>query len=77
MVLENAVSWQPYLQAEFSAPYMQQLKQFLRTEKDQHKVIYPHSSNWFHALEATPLEQIKVVLFVLVSIPMLLTDSPA
>ncbi|MFW5447479.1 MAG: uracil-DNA glycosylase, partial [Methylophagaceae bacterium] len=26
------------------------------------KVIYPHSSNWFHALEATPLDEVKVVI---------------
>lgn len=62
MVLDNAPSWQPALQAEFDAPYMQQLRQFLRAEKDAGKVIYPHSSNWFHALEATPLDQVKVVI---------------
>lgn len=62
MVLDNAPSWQPALKAEFDAPYMQQLRQFLRAEKDAGKVIYPHSSNWFHALEATPLDQVKVVI---------------
>ena len=62
MVLENAPSWQRVLDAEFAAPYMQDLKQFLRAEKDKQKVIYPHSSNWFHALETTPLEQVKVVI---------------
>jgi uracil-DNA glycosylase len=62
MVLENAPSWQRALDAEFAAPYMQDLKQFLRAEKDKQKVIYPHSSNWFHALETTPLDQVKVVI---------------
>ncbi|MDH5358632.1 MAG: uracil-DNA glycosylase [Gammaproteobacteria bacterium] len=62
MTLENAPSWLPALNSEFEMPYMKSLKQFLRTQKDQHKVIYPHSSNWFHALEATPLEQVKVVI---------------
>ncbi len=62
MVLENAPSWQPALSAEFELPYMQSLKQFLRAEKDVHKVIYPHSSNWFHALETTPLDEVKVVI---------------
>jgi uracil-DNA glycosylase len=38
------------------------LKRFLRAEKDKHKIIYPHSSNWFHALEATPLDKVKVVI---------------
>ena len=62
MALENAPSWQPVLAPEFQQAYMQELKTFLRTEKDQKKVIYPHSSNWFHALETTPLEQVKVVI---------------
>ncbi|MFW5426458.1 MAG: uracil-DNA glycosylase, partial [Methylophagaceae bacterium] len=62
MALENAPSWQPTLNAEFDLPYMQSLKQFLRTEKNSEKVIYPHSSNWFHALEATPLDEVKVVI---------------
>lgn len=62
MSLEAAPSWQPYLQAEFDLPYMQQLKQFLREEKDQRKVIYPHSNDWFHALETTPLDEVKVVI---------------
>ncbi|MDC9725922.1 MAG: uracil-DNA glycosylase [Gammaproteobacteria bacterium] len=62
MVLENAPSWQARLNGEFERPYMQELKQFLRAEKDQKKVIYPHSSNWFHALETTPLDDVKVVI---------------
>lgn len=62
MVLEKAPGWQQALQTEFEAPYMQDLKQFLRSEKDQQKVIYPHSANWFHALEATPLDEVKVVI---------------
>lgn len=62
MVLDDAPSWQQALNDEFSAPYMLELKQFLRAEKDNHKVIYPHSKNWFHALETTPLNQVKVVI---------------
>ncbi|GAA0694237.1 uracil-DNA glycosylase [Marinobacterium maritimum] len=62
MALDSAPSWQSGLQPEFDQPYMQSLKQFLRAEKAAHKVIYPHSSNWFHALEATPLDQVKVVI---------------
>lgn len=62
MALENAPSWQAKLAGEFKLSYMQDLKAFLRAEKDQKKMIYPHSSNWFHALETTPLEQVKVVI---------------
>lgn len=62
MVLEHAPSWQAILAAEFNAPYMQDLKAFLRQEKDQQKKIYPHSADWFHALETTPLDEVKVVI---------------
>lgn len=62
MTLENAPSWQPWLSTEFDAPYMQQLKQFLQNEKAAQKTIYPHSNHWFHALEATPLDRVKVVI---------------
>lgn len=62
MVLDNAPSWQHELQGEFELPYMQKLKEFLLYEKKQNKVIYPHSTNWFHALEATPLDEVKVVI---------------
>lgn len=62
MVLNNAPSWQAVLAKEFDMPYMQALKNFLRSERDAHKIIYPHSSNWFHALEMTPMEDVKVVI---------------
>lgn len=62
MALDNAPSWKPYLDPEFNLPYMQQLKAYLKQRKEAHVAIYPHSSNWFHALEMTPLEQVKVVI---------------
>jgi uracil-DNA glycosylase len=62
VALEKAPSWQPYLSGEFDLPYMQKLKAFLQLEKEQKKVIYPHSSNWFHALEVTSLDDVKVVI---------------
>ena len=60
--LESAPSWKADLAAEFEQPYMQDLRKFLRCENDKHKTIYPHSNNWFHALETTPLDQVKVVI---------------
>ena len=60
--LESAPSWQAVLADQFKQPYMQELQAFLRQEKDQHKVIYPRSEQWFHALEATPLNQVRVVI---------------
>lgn len=62
MALQNAPEWQAWLAEEFVQDYMLQLKAFLQQEKAQHTVIYPHSANWFHALEATPLSQVKVVI---------------
>lgn len=55
-------SWNRYLGAEFEAPYMQALREFLAREKQARKVIYPHSSNWFRAFELTPLDQVRVVV---------------
>lgn len=62
MALENAPAWQAELADQFEQPYMLELKEFLRQEKDLKKIIYPRSESWFHALEATPLDQVKVVI---------------
>lgn len=62
MALQKAAEWQAVLAGEFTQQYMLQLKAFLQQRKAQHTVIYPHSTNWFHALEATPLSQVKVVI---------------
>lgn len=62
MALEQAAEWQAELAGEFAQPYMQQLKAFLQQQKQAQKVIFPHSSNWFHALETTPLSNVKVVI---------------
>ena len=62
MALEQAPEWQAELAAEFEQPYMQKLKAFLLQQKQAHKVIFPHSANWFHALETTPLSEVKVVI---------------
>ncbi|MEX1199248.1 MAG: uracil-DNA glycosylase [Methylophaga sp.] len=62
MALEQAPEWQAQLANEFDQPYMQQLKAFLQQQKQAHKVIFPHSNHWFHALETTPLSKVKVVI---------------
>lgn len=62
MALEQAPEWQAELAGEFKQPYMQQLKAFLQQQKQAQKVIFPHSANWFHALETTPLSEVKVVI---------------
>ncbi len=55
-------SWKAPLQAEFDAPYMAALKDFLVAERDKGKRIFPKGSEWFHALDATPLEKVRVVI---------------
>jgi uracil-DNA glycosylase len=55
-------SWADPLLAEFDKDYMQSLKTYLREEKDKGKVIFPHSSLWFNALNSVPLDQVKVVI---------------
>jgi uracil-DNA glycosylase len=55
-------SWQHVLGTEFDKPYMQQLRLFLRQEKDQKKIIYPKSADVFQAFTLAPLPQVKVVI---------------
>lgn len=55
-------SWQKVLGSEFDKPHMQQLRTFLREEKDKKKIIYPKSSNIFHAFQLTPFDKVEVVI---------------
>lgn len=55
-------TWLQHLSAEFEAPYMQQLKQFLMQEKAAGKVIFPPSKFIFNAFNSTPLDKVKVVI---------------
>lgn len=55
-------SWLTPLKPEFDAPYMQALKRFLVSEKQVGKRIFPPGSEWFHALNTTPLDQVKAVI---------------
>ncbi len=54
--------WRSRLVSEFEKPYMQQLRMFLRQEKDHRKVIYPKSSEVFQSFTLTPYDQVKVVI---------------
>jgi uracil-DNA glycosylase len=55
-------SWLKPLGEEFAAPYMAELKSFLVAERDAGKRIFPKGNEWFHALDATPLDSVRVVI---------------
>ena len=55
-------SWKAPLAAEFAAPYMADLRAFLLAERAAGKRIFPPAKLWFHALDATPLKGVKVVI---------------
>jgi uracil-DNA glycosylase len=54
--------WLSHLQAEFDQPYMRDLKAFLRQRKLQGTEIYPAGRDYFHALDRTPVDRVKVVI---------------
>jgi uracil-DNA glycosylase len=60
--IELDESWLKVLKDEFDKPYMEDLKDFLSLEKQQNRRILPLGSLWFNALNATPLESVKVVI---------------
>jgi uracil-DNA glycosylase len=55
-------NWKRALAAEFASSYMASLKTFLQAEKRAGKVIFPRGSEYFRALDLTPLGQVKVVI---------------
>lgn len=54
--------WLDRLRGEFAEPYMAELRRFLVGEREQGKHIFPKGSNWFRALDLTPLEDVRVVI---------------
>jgi uracil-DNA glycosylase len=55
-------SWKNKLQKTLESDKMSALRDFLRNEKNQGKVILPHSSLWFNALNTISPSQVKVVI---------------
>jgi len=60
--LDLESSWHEILQDEFQKPYMKELLAFLDHEQQAGKEILPKKSLWFHALNLTPLNEVKVVI---------------
>lgn len=55
-------SWKAALAPEFDKPYMAQLRTFLASQKAAGKRIFPKGSEYFRALDLTPLDQVRVVI---------------
>lgn len=55
-------SWKKVLIDEFDKDYMVRLREFLRQEKQQGKVIFPRGDEYFKAFDTTPFEKVKVVI---------------
>ena len=55
-------SWKTRLADEFNKDYMLALQQFLASEQEQGKVVYPAEAERFTALNKTPFEQVRVVI---------------
>lgn len=55
-------SWKAALEPEFSSSYMDALKRFLLSEKERGKRIFPKGSEYFRALDLTPLDEVRVVI---------------
>lgn len=55
-------SWKGLLRAEFDAPYMAALRDFLLAEKAAGKRIFPKGGEWFRALDLTPFDDVRVVI---------------
>lgn len=59
---ELSPSWATHLNSEMEKPYFQDLMKFLESERNAGKKIFPDFSDIFAALNATPLEKVKVVI---------------
>jgi len=62
MDVKIEASWKTALKEVFDQPFFEEIVRFLKTEKAAGKTIYPPGSQIFHAFEATPFKDLKVVI---------------
>lgn len=55
-------SWKTPLTPELSSDYMSKLRNFLVKQKMDGKTIFPKGSEYFRALDLTPLDKVRVVI---------------
>ena len=56
-------SWKNRLLDEFTEDYMTGLRRFLIERKRSGATVYPPGKQIFNALDSTPFEKVKVVIF--------------
>jgi len=62
MDVKIEASWKELLKDEFKKPCFEQIALHLKTEKSQHKTIYPPGQFIFNAFNTTPIDQVKAVI---------------
>jgi len=60
--IQLEASWKARVGEYLARPEMKELSAFLRSEKAAGKAIYPAGADIFNALNATPFDQVKVVI---------------
>lgn len=60
--VQPARSWHHILLPEFEKAYFKRLEEFIQSEQDKGKVIYPATINIFRALELCPIWNTRVVI---------------
>jgi len=55
-------SWHAVLEPVLAGPHCQRLGDFLAAQEAEGRQVFPPRSQWLHALELTPLDQVKVVI---------------
>lgn len=59
--LKLEAGWKKLLGDQFQQPYMKELRAFL-VKRSKAATVYPPPAQWFSAFDATPLDQVKVVI---------------
>jgi uracil-DNA glycosylase len=62
MAVELESSWLKVLNDEFDKPYMTDLRNFLKEEKEAGNKIFPKNTDIFNAFNKTPLDKLEVVI---------------
>lgn len=60
--LQIEATWKQELRDEFYKEYFATIVQFLETERDKGKIIYPKASDIFNAFSLCPFSKVKVVI---------------